>query len=143
MTLRHLAVIPAAAMLLVAVAPGHPSAQTAPAAQQPAATGGLSVKGLRELDDNDRTANWNGLAVDELDDMDVVNGAGETIGEIEEVLADAQGNVVAVTVEVGGFLGLGEREVVVSTEHLELQGDRFMSALTAEQLEALPRWDDD
>ncbi len=86
---------------------------------------------------------WNGLTVDQIEDMDIVNAEGDTIGDIEEVLADAEGRIVAVTAEVGGFLGLGDKEVVVSLDHLELQGDRFMTALTADQLEASPRWDDD
>ena len=144
MTSRYLATLPLAALLLLATAPAPALAQTTRAAPATAgAADGLGIKALRELDDNDKTVMWNGLTVDQIEDMDVVNAEGKTIGDIEEVLADADGKIVAVTAEVGGFLGLGDKEVVVSLEHLELQGDRFMTALTADQLEASPRWDDD
>ena len=146
MNLRSLAAAATAAALLTGLA-GPSAAQTKAPAQQPsttsAAADGLAVKALRELDDNDRTAHWNGRAVDELEDMDIVNAEGEKIGEVEEVLADAAGNVVALTAEAGGFLGLGDKEVVVSTEHLRLEGERLTTSLTAEQLETMPRWDDD
>ena len=144
MTSRYLATLPMAALLLLATAAAHVTAQTTRAA--PVATGaadGLAVKALRELYDDNATVMWNGLTVDQIEDMDIVNAEGDTIGDIEEVLADAEGRIVAVTAEVGGFLGLGDKEVVVSLDHLELQGDRFMTALTADQLEASPRWDDD
>ena len=144
MTSRYLATLPMAALLLLATAAAPVTAQTTRAA--PVATGaadGLAVKALRELDDDNATVMWNGLTVDQIEDMDIVNAEGDTIGDIEEVLADAEGRIVAVTAEVGGFLGLGDKEVVVSLDHLELQGDRFMTALTADQLEASPRWDDD
>ena len=144
MTSRYLATLPMAALLLLATAAAPVTAQTTRAA--PVATGaadGLAVKALRELDDDNATVMWNGLTVDQIEDMDIVNAEGDTIGDIEEVLADAEGRIVAVTAEVGGFLGLGDKEVVVSLDHLELQGDRFITALTADQLEASPRWDDD
>ena len=144
MTSRYLATLPMAALLLLATAAAPVTAQTTRAA--PVATGaadGLAVKAHREPDHDNATVMWNGLTVDQIEDMDIVNAEGDTIGDIEEVLADAEGRIVAVTAEVGGFLGLGDKEVVVSLDHLELQGDRFMTALTADQLEASPRWDDD
>lgn len=144
---RSLTTASALAALLLVTAPGLASAQAGPAKQQPtttnAAADGLAVKSLRELDDKNLSANWQGLSVEQLEDMDIVGADGKTIGEVEEVLADATGTVVAVTAEVGGFLGIGDREVVVSVEHLQPQGDRLATQLTAEQLEALPRWDDD
>jgi hypothetical protein len=133
--------VAAAALLLGAPAGGI--AQDTPGGPETVVkTGDFQIKSLRELDD-DSPIQWNGLSVDRLEDMKIVNAAGKEIGDIEEILADASGKIVAVTAEVGGFLGIGEKEVVVSLEHLELQGDRFMTALSSEQLKAMPRWDDD
>lgn len=150
MRLRYLAAAPLAATLIaLTTAPALSQAtQSQPAAggsstMSAAPVAGLAMKGMRELDDDDRTTQWQGMTVEQLEDMDIVNAQGDSIGEVEEVLADAQGNIVAVTAEVGGFLGIGDREVVVSLEHLQLQGDRFMTNLTSEQLETMPRWDDD
>lgn len=43
----------------------------------------------------------------------------ETIGEISELVIDEDGQIAAVIVEVGGFLGLGEKEVAVSWDSIE------------------------
>jgi len=135
--------LPVAAAALLLGAPAGVIAQGTPGGTETVVkTGDFQIKSLRELDD-DSPARWNSLSVDRLEDMKIVNAAGKEIGEIEEILADADGRIVAVTAEVGGFLGIGEKEVVVALEHLKLQGDRFMSSLSSEQLKALPRWDDD
>lgn len=132
----------AAAALLVGAPAGGMAQDTPGGAETVVKTGDFQIKSLRELED-DSPIRWNGLSVDRMEDMKIVNAAGEEIGEVEEVLADADGKIVAVTAEVGGFLGIGEKEVVVSLEHLELQGDRFMTSLSSDQMKAMPRWDDD
>ena len=130
----------AAVVALLAAAPPQGLAQsTVPPPAQ-----GLAVDALHEVDDDeeDEVLLWYGIPVDELDEMEVVNAAGEEIGDVDEVLADVHGAVVAVTVEVGGFLDIGEAEVVFDLDYLTLQGDDLVTSLTTEQIEALPRWDD-
>ena len=78
----------------------------------------------------------------ELGDMDVVTPNGDKIGEVEEVLMDTSGQVVAVAVEVGGFLGIGDDDVIIRLDQLRLQDNQFVTTLTKEQIEALPKWDD-
>ena len=78
----------------------------------------------------------------ELDGMDVANASGEKIGEVSEVLIDRSGQVVALAVEAGGFLGLGDRDVVVQFDQVKLQGDRLVTSLTKEQLKDMPEWKD-
>jgi hypothetical protein len=96
-----------------------------------------------ELDDDDpRVIEPFGLTVDQIDDMDVFGPGDEQIGEIEDVLTDANGEVVGFSVETEGFLGMGSEDVVVGLDQLELSGDRFITTLTEEQLEQLPKWDD-
>jgi hypothetical protein len=82
------------------------------------------------------------LTVDQIDDMDVYGANSEKVGEIDEVLVNASGQPDAVSVEVGGFLGIGGREAVVALDQLRLDGQRFVTSLTREQIEALPRWND-
>lgn len=82
------------------------------------------------------------LSVDQIDDMKVHGPGGEEIGEIDEVLLDASGRPVAVSVEVGGFLGIGAREAIMRLDQLRLDGQRFVTGFTREQVEALPRWED-
>ena len=78
----------------------------------------------------------------ELDGMDVTNAAGEKIGEVSEVLIDRSGQVVALAIEAGGFLGIGDRDVVVQFDQVKLQGDRLVTSLTKDQLKDMPEWKD-
>ena len=43
----------------------------------------------------------------------------ESIGEISDLVIDKDGQIAAVIVEVGGFLGLGEKEVAISWDSIE------------------------
>jgi hypothetical protein len=53
--------------------------------------------------------------------MDVYNRAGENIGEINELLIDGSGRVVAAVIGVGGVMGLGERKIAVSYRSFEMR----------------------
>jgi hypothetical protein len=54
----------------------------------------------------------------------VVNNANETIGEIEDILVDQNGTVHAAVIGVGGFLGVGEKDVAVSFKELKITRDQ-------------------
>ncbi len=51
----------------------------------------------------------------------LVNGSGDPIGEVEDILFDEQMKVSALVVESGEILGLGGREVVVGTDYFSLE----------------------
>jgi hypothetical protein len=53
----------------------------------------------------------------------VYNRSNEKIGDIEELLIDANGQVMAAVVGVGGFLGMGERKVAVSYRSFAMARD--------------------
>ena len=53
----------------------------------------------------------------------VVNNAGDAIGEIDDVLVSSDGKQPFAVLSVGGFLGMGERLVVVPYEQLQF-GDK-------------------
>jgi PRC-barrel domain len=67
----------------------------------------------------------------------VENGNGDNLGEINNVVINENGNVVAVVVGVGGFLGIGEKDVGVPFDALDFrtdaQMDRSDSASTADR----------
>ena len=78
----------------------------------------------------------------------------ENIGEIEELVFDATGQLVGVVAEVGGFLGIGDHEVMLPLQDVRmvpvggdgLAEDRqfaYVTRMTEDQLEELPRFDDD
>jgi sporulation protein YlmC with PRC-barrel domain len=75
----------------------------------------------------------------------VKNDAGESIGEINEVVLDKAGKVAAVVIGVGGFLGIGEREVAVNFSSLRMAHDNSGSTVvsvnaTKDALKAAPEW---
>lgn len=69
----------------------------------------------------------------------VENGNGDDLGEINNVVINENGNVVAVVIGVGGFLGIGEKDVGVPFDILDFrtdaQMDRSDSASTADRAE--------
>lgn len=74
----------------------------------------------------------------------VVGVNDEDIGEISAVAMDADGKISGAVVDVGGFLGLGEKPVALGSETLtpvrDADGmvDHFKVTMTEEQLETLP-----
>ena len=63
----------------------------------------------------------------------------DKIGEVEDLVFDTNGNVVGTIAEVGGFLGLGEKEVMLQPDEIAfaVTPDRVavVSALSKEALE--------
>jgi hypothetical protein len=51
------------------------------------------------------------------------NSQNENIGEINDLATDQSGKIVAALIGVGGFLGMGEKDVAVSVEDLKLAPD--------------------
>jgi hypothetical protein len=92
-------------------------------------------------DDSTVIQPWN-KTVEQIEDMDLVDRSGNDIGDVEEVLTDASGQPAAVAAEVGGFLGIGDKEVIIGLDQLRVNGDDLTTTLSKEQLEALPEWDD-
>jgi sporulation protein YlmC with PRC-barrel domain len=85
------------------------------------------------------------LRASKLIGTSVKNTAGETIGDINEIVLGKDGKVAAVVVGVGGFLGIGEREVAVRYESLRLVGGAGQTTsatlnATKDSLKAAPEW---
>jgi sporulation protein YlmC with PRC-barrel domain len=82
------------------------------------------------------------VTIDDLEDMDIYGPDGKEIGEVDSVLVDAAAKPVAIAAEVGGFLGLGEKDVIIGLERLTKEGDHLKVDMTKEQIAALPDFDD-
>ena len=72
----------------------------------------------------------------DLEGKDVYDTQGESIGEITDVLVSEDGKVMAVLVGVGGFLGIGEKDVAVSMTALEFGPGKTEGLKTAEEVNA-------
>ena len=60
----------------------------------------------------------------------VVGANNEFIGDVNDVLLDRSGQAVAVIVGVGGFLGIGEKDVAVAFNQLEFTNRNESTART-------------
>ncbi len=64
-----------------------------------------------------------GWRATEAMDAAVHNVQKDRIGEVKDLLIDPDGRVVAAIIGVGGFLGMGERDVAVSYRAIKLSRD--------------------
>jgi sporulation protein YlmC with PRC-barrel domain len=101
-------------------------------------------------DAQDSVANAGDSAMDSLDALGqeeivgktVVSQQGEEIGDIEEVVTDTNSQQQLAVIDVGGFLGIGEKSVAVAFDQLQLSNDgRVKSDLTRETLQSQPEYD--
>ncbi|MEX2455507.1 MAG: PRC-barrel domain-containing protein [Rhodospirillaceae bacterium] len=83
------------------------------------------------------------MKADDIIGEDVKNAAGEDIGEVDSVIIDENGEVAAVVVSVGGFLGIGARNVAIDWSQIQMQpeGELVGASLTKEQLKAMPEYE--
>ena len=84
-----------------------------------------------------------GISAEELVGRNVVNRQGENVGEVEGVVIQPKKKEVHAVISVGGFLGIGDREVAIPLKELEIGQDNvtLMSQQTKEDLQALPEYD--
>ena len=84
----------------------------------------------------------NALLVTEYLGRPVYGPDKQRVGTISNLLVDVTGRVTGVVLEVGGFLGLGSKEVAISFEALypvhEDDQDRFLVEMNKAQLTAAP-----
>lgn len=100
----------------------------APATTQKGTGQGANSSGQRA--DGQAQAERSGQVIDRLGpqhmrvsailDANLYGANGENMGEIEDVVIGRNGELVAVVVEVGGFLGIGDKEVAIPFEALEI-----------------------
>lgn len=75
----------------------------------------------------------------------VYDRAGNDIGEVNDLIISDDGKIQATVLGVGGFLGLGEKDVAVSVSSVEMvkdgDGVKLVVDATKEQLEKAPTFD--
>ena len=85
------------------------------------------------------------LSVNDLMNKSVRNANNEAVGDINDLRIGSDGNIAAVIVGVGGFLGLGEKNVALPYEQLAFtrdgEGNLIVTAnVTKESLQSSPEW---
>ena len=56
----------------------------------------------------------------DLRSADIYTADNQKVGDIDDILLDSRGNIVAVVVGVGGFLGIGQKNVAIPFESLNM-----------------------
>ncbi len=74
--------------------------------------------------------------------MDVVNGSGEELGTIDDLVMTNNDEVVYAIVSVGGFLGIGDKLVAVRFDslHFNQTEEQLLLNVTQQQLEQAPEF---
>jgi sporulation protein YlmC with PRC-barrel domain len=86
----------------------------------------------------------NQMTSDDLIGSDIKNAAGESLGDVEQIIVSTDGDLAGVIVGVGGFLGIGEKSVAINFDAItfETSPDSGETLLvldsTKEELEAAP-----
>lgn len=106
------------ALLATAAFAQSPSATTTTTA--PAATPAPAAASDTTFNGNWRTSKVVGL--------NVYNEANESLGTINDLLTDKEGNIKAVVIGVGGFLGVGERLIAVSYDKIKFSTEPVKTA---------------
>ncbi len=131
----------AAALALLLAAPvlaqnAPVTAGTAPGANQAA---GMNEANANRFMTNEKQGQW---LVGNLWNRSVYNASGQSIGELKDVVIGPGGRVQALVIGVGGFLGLGEKNVAVDYNYLENNGaiapDRITLNMTEQELRSAP-----
>jgi sporulation protein YlmC with PRC-barrel domain len=82
--------------------------------------------------------------VGNLWDKNVYNASGKSVGELKDVVIDKDGKVAALVIGVGGFLGLGEKNVAVDYNYLQQNGgitpERITIGMSEEDLRNAPKF---
>lgn len=87
------------------------------------------------------------LTAEEIDGTRVYSANGEDIGEVSEIIVAANGEIEKVVIDVGGFLGLGEKPVALPFEELRISRNpdsfddvRIEVDYTQTELENMQKW---
>ena len=80
-------------------------------------------------------------------EWDAVDSGWNEIGEIEDIVLSRNGKMVGIVAEVGGFLDVGDKHVMISVPDVNLvavddQTYAYVTRLSEEELEALPSVDE-
>jgi sporulation protein YlmC with PRC-barrel domain len=70
----------------------------------------------------------------------VVDANGNSVGSVDDVILDKQGKPTSLKVDVGGFLGVGDKDVAMKASAFKFDPDRkvLVTNMTKDQIKKLP-----
>ena len=120
-------------------APATETTAAAPGATDTTTTAAIDKSALTEVPSGE-------LKAEELIGTRVYGANDENIGEISDIILSQDGKADSIVLDVGGFLGMGEKPVAVGFDNLAFMTDKdgnkyLYTKFTKEQLEAQPAYD--
>src|SRR6267378_2869423 len=100
-------------------------ASVAFAQQSPTATGDKANMAPAAASDSSFQGNWR---ASKIVGLSVYNDNNESLGSINDLLTDKSGNIKAVVIGVGGFLGVGEHLVAVPLDKIKFVNEPIVYA---------------
>ncbi len=73
-----------------------------------------------------------------LQDMRVYSQDGKDLGRVVDVQRDGQGRLQSVQIQIGRFLGLGDKVVTIDADRIQQMADRLKLNMNADQVRQLP-----
>jgi hypothetical protein len=103
---------------------------------------GTQASMLHEIKDNNATAPNLNINRKDLAGMSIYGSDGKKIAGVSKVLGDSSNQIKAVTADVGGFLGVGSKEVVIPVDKLQkgTQKDQLQTSLTKDEIQRLDQY---
>lgn len=116
-----------------------PAATSAPPTASPTTSAGTSSGGMPPSTTSSSGTSGSFIARQEQGQMlasrligtTVVSQKNETIGDVNDILFDRNGQVTAAVIGVGGFLGIGEKDVAVPFGQMEFVAETAATAAPA------------
>jgi sporulation protein YlmC with PRC-barrel domain len=96
-------------------------------AQTPSATGDRPAMAPATASDSASSSFQGNWRASKLVGLSVYNDANESLGSINDLLTDKSGNIKAVIIGVGGFLGVGEHLVAIPFEKVKFVNEPVAS----------------
>nr|WP_294551842.1 PRC-barrel domain-containing protein [uncultured Rhodopila sp.] len=85
-------------------------------------------------------AQTHSLRASKLIGTEVYNDQGEDLGKLEDILVKDTVSEPLAVLSVGGFVGGGDKLVVVPLSHISLKADKASMSATKAEMAALPKW---
>lgn len=121
------------------------AASAAPAARLPPKSAPRPGPGVNDAGEAATSLRATRLSLISLIDRSVIGKEKREIGHVIDVLVDVKGQPAALVVDVGGFMGMGNRRIAIAWESFALAGrkpkDALQLPLSDAQVKAAPAYD--
>lgn len=117
------------------------TATTAPAVAAPSTTAANgSWRSYESMKDQFKGEITGGFKADDLIGANVVDQDGKSVGEVSDLVVGDDQKVQHVIVDVGGFLGIGEKPVAIQLDQLKKSDETsaLMVTMSKDQIENMP-----